>query len=53
MAKSIRQWLKLNSDLGPTSALLPSRSAEAMTRANVTQRMASAVLAAIQTMPNL
>ena len=52
-AKSIRQWLKRNPDLEPTSALLPNRSAEAMTRSNVTQRMALAVQAAIKTMPSL
>lgn len=52
-AKSVRQWLKLNPDLGPTSALLPNRCGEAMTRSNVTQRMALAVQAAIKTMPGL
>ena len=52
-AKSIRQWLKLNPGLEPSSALLPNRSAEAMTRSNVTQRMALAVQAAIKTMPSL
>jgi integrase/recombinase XerD len=52
-AKSVRQWLKLNPNLGPTSALLPNRSGEAMTRSNVTQRMALAVQAAIKTMPGL
>ena len=51
--KSVRQWLKLNPDLGPTSALLPNRCGEAMTRSNVTQRMALAVQAAIKTMPSL
>ena len=51
--KSVRQWLKLNPDLGPTSALLPNRCGEAMTRSNVTQRMALAVQAAVKTMPSL
>lgn len=51
--KSVRQWLKLNPDLGSTSALLPNRSGEAMTRSNVTQRLALAVQAAIKTMPSL
>src|ERR1035437_8105214 len=51
--KSVRQWLKLNPDLGPTSALLPNRCGEAMTRSNVTQRMALAVQAAVKTMPDL
>jgi site-specific recombinase XerD len=52
-AKAVRQWLKLNPDLEPTSALLPNRSGEAMTRSNVTQRMALAVHGAIKTMPSL
>lgn len=30
--KAIRAWLRLNADLGPTSALLPNRGGEAMTR---------------------
>ena len=51
--KSVRQWLKINPELGPTSALLPNRCGEAMTRSNVTQRMALAVQAAIKTMPSL
>lgn len=51
--KSVHQWLKLNPDLAPTSALLPNRCGEAMTRSNVTQRMALAVQAAIKTMPSL
>lgn len=51
--KSVRQWLKLNPDLEPTSALLPNRCGEAMTRSNVTQRMALAVQAAVKTMPSL
>ncbi|MDO8294473.1 MAG: tyrosine-type recombinase/integrase [Gallionella sp.] len=51
--KAVRQWLKLNPALGPASALLPNRSGEAMTRSNVTQRMALAVQAATKTMPSL
>ena len=51
--KAVRQWLKLNPDLGPASALLPNRSGEAMTRSNVTQRMALAVQVATKTMPSL
>ena len=43
--KAIRAWLRLNADLGPTSALLPNRDGEAMTRSNVTQRLALAVKA--------
>jgi site-specific recombinase XerD len=51
--KAVRHWLKLNPDLGPTSALLPNRSGDPMTRSNVTQRMALAVQTAMQTMPSL
>jgi len=51
--KVIRGWLRLNADLGPTSALLPNRSGEAMTRSNVTQRLALAVQVAICTVPSL
>ena len=51
--KAIRAWLRLNADLGPTSALLPNRVGEAMTRSNVTQRLALAVTAATSTTPSL
>jgi integrase/recombinase XerD len=51
--KAIRAWLRLNADLGPTSALLPNRGGNAMTRSNVTQRLALAVKAATSTMPGL
>jgi len=51
--KAIRAWLRLNIDLGPTSALLPNRGGEPMTRSNVTQRLAVAVKAATSTMPSL
>jgi integrase/recombinase XerD len=51
--KAIRAWLRLNADLGPTSALLPNRGGEAMTRSNVTQRLALAVKAATSTTPGL
>lgn len=51
--KAIRAWLRLNADLGPKSALLPNRGGEAMTRSNVTQRLALAVKAATSTMPGL
>ena len=43
----IRAWLRLNPQLQPTSALLPNRDGQAMTRGNVTQRLALAVKAAI------
>jgi site-specific recombinase XerD len=51
--KVIRAWLKFNPDLTPTSALLPNRGGQAMTRSNVTQRLALAVKAAELTMPSL
>jgi integrase/recombinase XerD len=51
--KAIRAWLRLNPDLGPTSALLPNRGSDAMTRSNVTQRLALAVKAATNTTPSL
>ena len=49
----LRAWLRLNPDLGPTSALLPNRSGQPMTRSNVTQRLALAVQAAAHTVPSL
>ena len=51
--KVIRAWLRLNRDLGPASALLPNRAGQAMTRSNVTQRLALAVEAAARTTPSL
>ena len=51
--KVIRAWLRLNPELGPTSALLPNRGGQAMTRSNVTQRLALAVQAAARSMPSL
>ena len=51
--KVLRAWLRLNPDLGPSSALLPNRDGQAMTRSNVTQRLALAVRAAACTMPSL
>lgn len=51
--KVLRTWLRLNPELGPASALLPNREGLAMTRSNVTQRLALAVQAAAQTMPSL
>lgn len=44
--KEIRAWLKINPQLSPTSALLPNRDGEVMTRDNVTKRLALAVSAA-------
>jgi site-specific recombinase XerD len=51
--KEIRAWLKLNTHLGPTSALLPNRNGEVMTRSNVTQRLAISVRAAAENNPTL
>jgi len=47
--KEVRAWLRLNPQLGSTSALLPNRDSEAMTRDNVTKRLALAVRAATKT----
>ena len=44
--KEVRAWLKLNPQLDLASALLPNRDGEAMTRDNVTKRLALAVQAA-------
>ena len=51
--KVIRAWLRLNPDLRPAAALLPNRSGQAMTRSNVTQRLALAVQAGARTVPSL
>jgi integrase/recombinase XerD len=44
--KAVRAWLRFNPHLQPTSALLPNRDGQAMTRTNVAQRLALAVKAA-------
>ena len=41
--REVRAWLKHNPQLRATSALLPNRNGEAMTRSNVTQRLSLAV----------
>lgn len=51
--KATRAWLRLNPALVATSALLPNREGLPMTRANVTQRLALAVVAATLGMPSL
>jgi site-specific recombinase XerD len=51
--RAIRAWLRLNPDLVPASALLPNRDGHPMTRTNVTQRLALAVVAASSVMPSL
>jgi len=45
-AKEIRAWMKLNPQFDASSALLPNRDGKAMTRDNVTKRLALAVRAA-------
>jgi site-specific recombinase XerD len=49
----IRAWLRLNPQLRPDSALLPNRGGEAMTRANVAQRLHLAVRLAAKTIGSL
>ncbi len=44
--RQIRAWLRRNPQLQPDSALLPNRDGQAMSRGNVTQRLALAVAAA-------
>ena len=51
--KEIRSWLKLNPQFTPTSALLPNRNGEAMTRDNVAKRLALAVEKAAKNDPEL
>lgn len=51
--KHLKAWLKLNPQLGPSSPLLPNREGRAMTRGNVTQRLALAVRAATACQPQL
>lgn len=51
--RQIRAWLRLNPQLQPTSALLPNRDGQAMTRGNVTQRLGLAVKAATAAQPQL
>jgi site-specific recombinase XerD len=51
--KAIRNWLRFNPELLPTSALLPNRDGGPMTRTNVAQRLALGVAAATPTMPSL
>ncbi|MHB1723696.1 MAG: tyrosine-type recombinase/integrase, partial [Acidiferrobacter sp.] len=51
--KAIRAWLKRNPQFVATSALLPNRHGHAMTRSNVTKRLAWAVQAASGINPGL
>jgi site-specific recombinase XerD len=49
----VRAWLKVNPQLEARSPLLPNREGEAMTRDNVSKRLALAVIAAAQAFPDL
>ena len=51
--KAIRAWLKQNPQLGTASPLLPNRNGHAMTRTNVSLRLALAVQAATRAYPDL
>ena len=51
--KEARAWLRLNPQLVATSALLPNRDGQAMTRSNVTQRLTLAVSSAATANPDL
>ncbi|NEV65376.1 tyrosine-type recombinase/integrase [Thiorhodococcus minor] len=50
---AIRAWLKQNPDLGAGDPLLPARNGRAMTRANVSLRLAAAVQTASERYPAL
>lgn len=49
----IRAWLRTNQNMHGDAALLPARSGQPMTRANVAQRLALAVNRAAATQPSL
>lgn len=49
----VRAWLRLNSTLRGEAALIPNRNGQAMSRSNVTQRLALAVSHAAQIQPDL
>jgi site-specific recombinase XerD len=51
--REVRAWLKHNPQLHATSALLPNRNGEAMTRSNVTQRLSLAVRVAAKSTSGL
>jgi site-specific recombinase XerD len=52
-ARDVRAWLRLNEQLTADSPLLPTREGHVMTRANVTQRLRLATLAATTPHPEL
>ena len=49
----VRAWLRLNPSLRGEAALIPNRDGQAMSRSNVTQRLALAVSHAAQIQPDL
>lgn len=51
--KAVRAWLRLNPQFEATSALLPNRNGQAMTRTNVALRLALAVQSATSAFPDL
>jgi site-specific recombinase XerD len=51
--KTVRNWLRLNSQFEAASPLLPSRDGNAMTRSNVTKRLMLAVRTASEHHPRL
>lgn len=51
--KAVRAWLRLNPQFEARSTLLPNRNGQAMTRTNVTLRLASAVRSATGAFPDL
>ena len=51
--KAVRAWLRLNPQFEAGSTLLPNRNGQAMTRTNVTLRLASAVRSATGAFPGL
>jgi site-specific recombinase XerD len=51
--KTVRAWLRLNSQFEAASPLLPSRDGNAMTRSNVTKRLLLAVRTASEHHPRL
>lgn len=51
--KAIRAWLKQNPNLGAGDPLLPTRNGQAMTRTNVSLRLAAAVQTASKRYPDL
>jgi site-specific recombinase XerD len=51
--KALRAWLRVNPELAAETPLLPSRNGHAMTRVNVTLRLALAIQHATETQPAL